>query len=265
MEVPKSWPTSQKIIRFRYASDCENASEVSVNPGDVRNHIENSKVSESLLLMKFYSLSCGVVSHLLSGKEVDLPMQVTDEQMDIILSRKSSFIIGRSGTGKTTILIMKLLQQEHEFRIVSDGFYESESSQIRDAEVDDDPEISKQSVLRQLFVTVSPNLCYAVKQNVSHLTRCAHTHSFLFFSIYISLYGLVLISKNVFDSISSNGNSSAEINLDNTDVISSELNDIPDTFINIPVKYYPLVITFQKFLMMLESTLGSSFFERSRC
>jgi hypothetical protein len=250
------------MIRFRYSSDGENESEVSVNPGAVRNHIENSKVSESLFLMKFYSLSCEVVSHLLSGKEVDLPMQVTDEQMDIILSRKSSFIIGRSGTGKTTILIMKLFQQEHKFRIVSDGFYEAESSPIRDAEVDDDPEISKQSVLRQLFVTVSPNLCYAVKQNISHLTRCAHTHSFLFLPS-ISLYGLILTSKiNVFDSISSSGSSSAEINLDNTDIISSELNDIPDTFINIPVKYYPLVITFQKCLMMLDGTLGSSFFER---
>ncbi|GJR49653.1 UvrD-like helicase, ATP-binding domain, P-loop containing nucleoside triphosphate hydrolase [Tanacetum coccineum] len=233
LEAPKSWPASQKMIRFRYLSDYKDKSEVSVNPGAVRNHIENSEVSESLLLMKFYSLSCGVVSHLLSGKAVDLPMQVTDEQMDIILSRKNSFIIGRSGTGKTTILIMKLLEQEHKFRIVSDGIYEAESSHIRDAEVDDDPEISKQSVLHQLFVTVSPNLCYAVKQNVSHLT-----------------------------SISSNGSSSAEINLDNTRVISSELNDIPDTFINMPVKYYPLIITFQKFLMMLDGTLGSSFFER---
>ena len=184
MEVPKSWPASQKIIRFRYVSGGENESEVSMNPGTVRNHIENSKVSESLLLMKFYSLSCGVVRHLLSGKEVDLPMQVTDEQMDIILSCKSSFIIGRSGTGKTTILIMKLFQQEHKFHCVSDGFYEAESSPITDAEVDDDPEISKQSVLRQLFVTVSPNLCYAVKQNVSHLTRCAHTYSSLFFHLY---------------------------------------------------------------------------------
>ncbi|GJY19122.1 UvrD-like helicase, ATP-binding domain, P-loop containing nucleoside triphosphate hydrolase [Tanacetum coccineum] len=211
LEAPKSWPASQKMIRFRYLSDYKDKSEVSVNPGAVRNHIENSEVSESLLLMKFYSLSCGVVSHLLSGKAVDLPMQVTDEQMDIILSRKNSFIIGRSGTGKTTILIMKFGLER----------YTQEISH------------SKQSVLHQLFVTVSPNLCYAVKQNVSHLT-----------------------------SISSNGSSSAEINLDNTRVISSELNDIPDTFINMPVKYYPLIITFQKFLMMLDGTLGSSFFER---
>ncbi|GKA33797.1 UvrD-like helicase, ATP-binding domain, P-loop containing nucleoside triphosphate hydrolase [Tanacetum coccineum] len=58
--------------------------------------------------------------------------------------------------------------------------------------------------------------------------------------------------------------SSAEVNLDDTDVIPSEFDDIADTFINIPVKNYPLVITFQKFLMMLDGTLESSFFERFR-
>ncbi|PWA75023.1 hypothetical protein CTI12_AA245630 [Artemisia annua] len=183
-----------------------------VNPGDARIFVENSEVSEILLLMKFYSFSCGVVSHLLSGKEADLPMQVTDEQMDIILSPKSSFIIGRSGTGKTTILTMKLFQCEQKFRVASDGIYEGGNNRFRG-----------DKVLHQLFVTVSPKLCYAVKQNVSHLT-----------------------------SVSSHVNSSAEINHNDTNVITSEVNDIPDTFTNIPVRNYPLVITFQKFLMMLD-------------
>ncbi|PWA68994.1 uvrD-like Helicase, ATP-binding domain, P-loop containing nucleoside triphosphate hydrolase [Artemisia annua] len=171
LEVPRSWPASQKIIRFRYLSDSVDENEVCVKPDDARNYVENSKVSESLLLMKFYSLSRGVVSHLLSGKEVDLPMQVTNEQMDIISSRKSSFITGRSGTGKTTVLTMKLFQHEQKFRIASDGIYEGESSQFRGAEVVNDHQGSKTSGLCQLFVTVSPHLCYAVKQNVSHLTK----------------------------------------------------------------------------------------------
>nr|GEZ73750.1 hypothetical protein [Tanacetum cinerariifolium] len=63
-------------------------------------------------------------------------------------------------------------------------------------------------------------------------------------------------------SVSSNGNSSAEINLDDTNVITSEFNDILDSFNNIPMKNYPLVITFQNFLMMLDGTLGNSYFER---
>ncbi|GKF11900.1 hypothetical protein Tco_0049826 [Tanacetum coccineum] len=128
--------------------------------------------------MKFYSLSRGVVSHSLSGKEVDLPMQVTDEKIDIISSRKSSFITGRLGTRKTTILTTKLFQHEQKFRIDSDRIYKGESSQFRRAEVVNDHQYSKTRGLRQLFVTAT------------------------------------LI-------ISSNGNSVAGINLDDTDVVAS--------------------------------------------
>ncbi|KAI3730443.1 hypothetical protein L1987_61613 [Smallanthus sonchifolius] len=230
LEAPRSWSTSQEIVRFRYLSNSERESEASVNLGDGRNYVENSKVSESLLLMKFYSLSRGVVSHLLSGKELYLPMQVTDEQMDIILFCKSSFIIGRSGTGKTTILTMKLFQNEHNFQVASEGINEAESIRIREVEVVDDSKCNKPSVLRQLFVTVSSKLCYAVKQHVSQLT-----------------------------SISCHGSSSEVINLDDADS-TIEFNDIPDTFV--PVKKYPLVITFHKFLMMLDGTIGISYFER---
>ncbi|GJZ05833.1 putative reverse transcriptase domain-containing protein [Tanacetum coccineum] len=115
--------------------DSEVESEASVNPDNAITYVDNSKVSESLLLMWFYLLPCGVVSHLLSGKDVDLPMQVNDEQMDIILSQKSSFIIGLSGTGKTNILTMKLFQYKHEFRIASDSIFEAQSSRFRDAKV----------------------------------------------------------------------------------------------------------------------------------
>nr|GEW67078.1 UvrD-like helicase, ATP-binding domain, P-loop containing nucleoside triphosphate hydrolase [Tanacetum cinerariifolium] len=200
LEVPKSWPTSEEVIRFRYLSDCEDESEVRVN---ARNYVENSKVSESLLLMKFYSLSRRVVSHLLSG------------------------------TGKTTVLTMKLFQNEQKFRIAYEGCYKGECNQLKGTEVVDDNQDSKTSVLRQLFVSVSLKLCFDVKQNVSQLT-----------------------------SVSSNGNSSAVTSLDDMDVITCDFSDIPDTFINIPVKSYPLVITFHKFLMMLDGTLGNSFFER---
>ncbi|KAJ0765114.1 putative TPR and ankyrin repeat-containing protein [Helianthus annuus] len=232
LEVPRSWPASKEITRFSYLSNCEDDSEAIVNPGDGRNYVENSKVSESLLLMKFYSLSRWVVSHLLTGKAFDLPMQVTDEQMDIVLFCKSSFIIGRSGTGKTTILTMKLFQNEQDFRVATEGITEAESNHIGDAEVVDNSESSKPSVLHQLFVTVSSKLCYAVKQHVSQLT-----------------------------STSCPGNLSVEISLEDVD-FTSEFNDIPNTFVEISVKNYPLVITFQKFLIMLDGTLGSSYFER---
>ncbi|GKC85300.1 UvrD-like helicase, ATP-binding domain, P-loop containing nucleoside triphosphate hydrolase [Tanacetum coccineum] len=92
--------TEKCLEGFRYLSDCEDESEVSVKPNDARNFVENSKVSESLLLMKFYSLSRGVVSHLLSGTE------------------------------KTTVLTTKLFQHEQKFCIASDGIYDGDSIQL---------------------------------------------------------------------------------------------------------------------------------------
>nr|XP_043619908.1 uncharacterized protein LOC122591722 [Erigeron canadensis] len=230
LEVPKSWLSYKEIIKFRYNN--ETGREMRENPCDGISYVENSKVNESLLLMKFYSLSDVVVKHLLSDNELVLPMQVSDEQMDIILFSRSSFIIGRSGTGKTTILTMKLFQNEQSFRAVSEAIYETDSSSIGDSKAVEDSEDRKPLVLRQLFVTVSPKLCHVVKQHVSHLT-----------------------------SISCNESSSTEINLDD-DEVTSEFKVIPDTFTNIPVKDYPLVITFHKFLLMLDGTLGNSFFGR---
>nr|XP_043619819.1 uncharacterized protein LOC122591622 [Erigeron canadensis] len=231
LEVPQSWEPSQDIIRFRTLCNLKDGSEVSSNAGDGSSYIENSKVSESLLLTKFYLLSSGVVNHLLCDSKLDLPMQVTDEQMDIILFGKTSFIIGRSGTGKTTILTMKLFQNEQSFLVASEGFNVEDGIQVGDTDVVVCREESKITVLRQLFVTVSPKLCYAVKQHLSDLIGKA-----------------------------SAGNSSTEINIDAE--VSADFSDIPDTFVDIPKKMYPLVITVHKFLMMLDGTLGNSFFER---
>ncbi|KAK9275351.1 hypothetical protein L1049_022615 [Liquidambar formosana] len=173
LEVPRSWVTSSDIVRYKNLNNNEPGSHSSVVSVDGRSFVENSKVSESLLLMKFYSLSSGVVNHLLSGrdgKELDLPFEVTDEELQIILFNRSTFILGRSGTGKTTVLTMKLFQKEQQHHIATEGFgvitntYGSQRN-----EVGQGFEETKESILRQLFVTVSPKLCYAVKQHVSHL------------------------------------------------------------------------------------------------
>ncbi|CBI27489.3 unnamed protein product, partial [Vitis vinifera] len=216
LEVPKTWPTSLNIIQFK--NNDESQGNESAGTSDGKSYVENSKVSESLLLMKFYSLSSGMVSHLLSdhdGRELDLPFEVTDQEQEIILYCRSTFILGRSGTGKTTVLTMKLFQKEQQHRMAM------EETQV--------------AVLRQLFVTVSPKLCYAVKQHVSHLKSFAHGKNF-----------------------------SAEESSNNKDYVDdAELfDDIQDSLVDIPPKSYPLVVTFHKFLMMLDETLSNSYFDR---
>lgn len=62
------------------------------------------------------------------------------------------------------------------------------------------------------------------------------------------------------------GNVSAESSSIEEDIVdvdtSIQFKNMPDSFINLPVESYPLVITFQKFLMMLDGTVGNSYFER---
>jgi superfamily I DNA/RNA helicase len=43
---------------------------------------------------------------------------------------------------------------------------------------------------------------------------------------------------------------------------AAQITDVPDTFVDVPPKAYPLVITFHDFLIMLDGTVGNSYFER---
>ncbi|GJZ68456.1 UvrD-like helicase, ATP-binding domain, P-loop containing nucleoside triphosphate hydrolase, partial [Tanacetum coccineum] len=142
LELPRSWAASEDIIRFCKPSKCEGEYEVS----EGRSYVENSKVSECWLLMKFYSLSYGLVNHLLLESEFDLPMEVADEQMDIISFRKSSFIIRRSVTRKTTILTMKLFKNEQNIRVASVGVGAAERSHVRDTDVIDGKWVSLEAM-----------------------------------------------------------------------------------------------------------------------
>lgn len=65
------------------------------------------------------------------------------------------------------------------------------------------------------------------------------------------------------NSISNDPNLSAEVEADGAD-LSSTFSDLPNTFAGIPKERYPIVITFQKFLLMLDGTFGESFFNRFR-
>lgn len=240
LEIPKCWGTSCEIVRYKINSDDGFVSNSTDNTIQGRSYAENSRVNDSLLLMKFYPLSSVVVNHLLSdeeGKNLDLPFEVTDEEMEIILYDKSSFILGRSGTGKTTVLTMKLYQREQRHYIASEGYCIDESSNamnLNQKVESSEKEAGKELVLRQLFVTVSPKLCYAVKQHVSQLKSFARGGKFSEDK---------LIDKDDMDD-------------------AAEFKDIPDSFHDIPVDSYPLVLTYQKFLMMLDGTLENSYFER---
>lgn len=169
LEVPKCWEVHHEIVQYK------NDAERKLNRKS--GYVENSRVSESFLLMKFYSLSSGVVTHLLSdrhGEEIYVPFEVTDEERKIILFSKSSFILGRSGTGKTTVLTLKLFQKEQQHHSSVHGLNVAEESRFglyEEHENEQSIRETNRTTLHQLFVTVSPKLCYAVNKQVSQLKR----------------------------------------------------------------------------------------------
>ncbi|KAL7258164.1 hypothetical protein ACSBR1_004309 [Camellia fascicularis] len=249
-EVPMTWTLSSGLIQYKNLSETKNGKAL-INDASLvgKGYVEDTKVSESLLLMKFYSLSIGAVSHLLSGcngKELSLPFELTNQEKEIIHFNRSTFILGRSGTGKTTVLTMKLFQNEQLYHLASEGYHQVQSNLSTDdswrhqedrSETDQILE-AKRDILHQIFVTVSPKLCFAVKQHVSQL------------------------KSFVCGSKSSAKSSSVRMDDDIDDAL--QFADIPDSFVDILPESYPLIITFSKFLMMLDGTVGTSYFEKFR-
>lgn len=90
---------------------------------------------------------------------------MTEEEKAIIQFPGSSFILGRSGTGKTTVLTMKLIQKEQQSLIACSGFnFEFESGMNDKNDLMNLKDVNTgQGSIRQIFVTVSSNLCSYVK------------------------------------------------------------------------------------------------------
>lgn len=169
IEVPLCWNIPHYITRYKKLSKIEvsqstaRESNTSGKESDTRCGRENSIINESLLLMKFYSLSSGVVEHLITGDdgaEMEIPFELSDEEVEIVRFPYSSFILGRSGTGKTTILTMKLFQREQQQHVSSNGLLSRKS----------DLDMNSKK-LRQIFITVSPKLCSAVRNQIFRLKR----------------------------------------------------------------------------------------------
>ncbi|KAJ3689681.1 hypothetical protein LUZ61_018845 [Rhynchospora tenuis] len=242
MEVPMMWIDGHEIVQYRKNTQLEIREDQDLSDINL-SFLEDSKVNESLVLMRFYALSSGVVKHLLmaqDGSEIDVPFELNDQEMEIIMFPCSAFILGRSGTGKTTVLTTKLVRMEQQFFVASHGIGYSDvgSSEIveRDQNNEQIEEDVKTCFLKQVFLTVSPKLCSAIRDQVTRLVR---------FSNFGELSGRL-------DSLTMH---------DDMDKLD-EFADVPDNFNDLTQNHYPLIITFRKFLMMLDGTMEFSFFNK---
>ncbi|KAK8966445.1 hypothetical protein KSP40_PGU015123 [Platanthera guangdongensis] len=243
IEVPISWNNNQNILRYKKHGKQELAENACLGQIEGKDGLENSKVSESLLLMKFYALTSGIATHLLTsndGTELSIPFELTDEEKHVVRFSRSSFILGRSGTGKTTILTTKLVQKQQQHALALQGvcFLEGDLSRAafrNDSAFENDESLLRKKILKQVLITVSPKLCLAIQDHINRLTS---------FAAWGCLYG------------------PSNIEMRDTIDLLTQFVDIPDTFHDLPNEHYPLVITFSKFLMMLDGSMSRSFFSK---
>ncbi|XBI58787.1 hypothetical protein VPH35_039966 [Triticum aestivum] len=235
LEVPMVWDVGHAIIR--YNMDCKVDAHEEHGLVYTSYAMENSKVSESFLLMKFYSLSSGMAKHLLTatdGSEINIPFELSDEEQVIIQFPLTSFILGRSGIGKTTVLTMKMIQKEKLSSIASQGLNLDGAVSAADDNKLMPLKNGGECSVKQIFITVSPKLCSAIKDYIYRLKR--------FGTGDVSEQPSILRMHDVMDDL-------------------EEFTEIPDNFCDLPHEHYPLTITYRKFLMMLDGTCRTSFLD----
>ncbi|XP_023515693.1 uncharacterized protein LOC111779783 isoform X1 [Cucurbita pepo subsp. pepo] len=242
LELPITWSASLDVVMYKDHMKAELDAILSLQADS--DDIKNSTLKKNLLQMKFQSLSYLKAKHLLSrhdSKELDLPCQVEDEQLEIILFPTSAFIMGRPDSGKTAALTIKLFMREQQQQIHSGGCSQVTRENAEVGYRNDDGEACKKidrTVLRQLFITATLKQCQAVKEHLSYLKR-------------ISTGGNILEENQKFNKV-------GVMDMDD----AQDLLDVPNSFDGIPFSSYPLVITFRKFLIMVDRTVGDSFLVR---
>ncbi|KAF3903051.1 hypothetical protein AA313_de0210236 [Arthrobotrys entomopaga] len=109
---------------------------------------------KALCIGKQYSLTRGVVEMISQGgHQAEVPFVVSAEEESIISNLNSSIcILGRSGTGKTTCLVFRLLA----------NYLRDEATAVKEA--------------RQIFLTRSPVLAEKIRQYTNRLIRSRYMH-----------------------------------------------------------------------------------------
>lgn len=179
LEIPMNWVSSSNLAKCKNPGKSEHDGESNAAATDLTTYLKSLNVEENLSLLKFYLLSYRLVNQLLSGRdcgELDFIDHLTDQELEIVLSPRSIFMVGRSGSRKISVLTTKLFQKERQQYVASEEYYDKKSNTVMDIsrknKVGESTENTKEAKLRQIFVTANPKQCAAVKKHLSNLQRC---------------------------------------------------------------------------------------------
>ncbi|PKY26942.1 hypothetical protein RhiirB3_477272 [Rhizophagus irregularis] len=228
----------ENVILLKKVEDAENT--INANEDNEDFGIDDDKMLEvhkMLVTNKFFPFSKNLIWSLaLDGS--DFTFQVSKIEHEIITNPTSAIVIGRSGTGKTTCIVFRQLAS-----YLANQLYKVPSSN------DDNENFCR----RQIFITVSYNLCWRVKEHFNQLKNSA------------MLTGVKMSRNELGEKIKERvrkrkeideNNEAIDNNMREEDDEKEELKKIPNSFCMLKDHHFPLFITYEKFSEMLLGTYG---------
>eukprot|EP00597_Dinobryon_sp_UTEXLB2267_P014593 CAMPEP_0170119096 /NCGR_PEP_ID=MMETSP0020_2-20130122/14169_1 /TAXON_ID=98059 /ORGANISM="Dinobryon sp., Strain UTEXLB2267" /LENGTH=3522 /DNA_ID=CAMNT_0010348355 /DNA_START=356 /DNA_END=10924 /DNA_ORIENTATION=- len=256
---PKAWEVLQNdsfVWKVAMRKSTNNSKVDSIDGNVVEVSKEKSQVNDAAVLTKFYELTTNVVKLLTSARDdignIELPFTMSPEQDKIVRDPKSLFILGRSGTGKTTVILQRMYLQDllwrkshDELPLIGDSMHGNSKPLA----------VSKFNTHGQMLVTASSILCDAIRRSFNNMQKTARK---------LEEHSQSTRIKRKWDNNQSN--QSELLNVSNHHhflTVSEEDKSMPKSFLECVDGDYPLIITYSNFLFMLDKTLqADSFFSK---
>ncbi|EJD54497.1 hypothetical protein AURDEDRAFT_179643, partial [Auricularia subglabra TFB-10046 SS5] len=181
---------------------------------------DQDELHELLDLEKFVVFSQALLNSILADIDVTHPFETSSDEKRIIEHPYSCYVMGRSGTGKTTTMVFKMLGHERAWRMRKDTVRKP----------------------RQLFVTQSPMLAGKVEDYFRKLLD----------SLEISDYKAKELLNH--DHLRVKLTSHRQV-LPDDDTYGSEL---PRRFSQLEDQHFPLFTTFEKLSQLIEADVDAS-------
>jgi tetratricopeptide (TPR) repeat protein len=231
--VPRCWATLDDMRLLESKAEALEEAEKGemVSLEDTSKMMEYSKVFRASAARLNNLLRCGAAY-------IDIPLELTATQAEVVTSSCSRLVVGRSGTGKTTVMILRILHQSvlHE-QALKGAVDEGGATEIKDQDPPD-------QCLNQLMLTASQPLALFMRKHYQRLKRADQP-----------------FDERTVDSEGADSWSMQEL-LDDRQRALALNQGLAASFADVPAASFPLFITSDKLLELLDACLDEPFFAK---
>ncbi|KAK0475066.1 P-loop containing nucleoside triphosphate hydrolase protein [Armillaria novae-zelandiae] len=187
---------------------------------------ETAQIHSRLVVEKYVTFSQPFLKTILADVDATFPHMVSSQEKRIIECPKSCYVIGRSGTGKTTTMLFKMLLIERTFQLMGSDLPRP----------------------RQVFVTKSRVLAKKVQEYFEKLTS-----------------SLAIASRPSADLTNQSGAQYRDDSgLIDADDVTDWRTDLPAKYSELEERHFPLFITFDNLCDLLEADMDSIGIKRDK-